>query len=283
MQPAARELQAALRLNPGDMDTLDDLAATYARAGRFNEQIALLKGALQRDPKNDHLAEGLLNAYLIEGKYNDAQALIDQHTFAPRHRTYTVRTEYRQLKYGMGTVAFNKGQYEQALKLFEAALTPPVSLGVDNFTDQSTPRIHYYIGRTLDALGRKDEARKAYEESAARADRIAGAVGTMNADTFYTLFSLDRLGRHQEAADLLKHFKALTADRIDSPDPGRRAATYYLAGLIDQYEGKSEQSRKMMEKAVQLKPDSIGPRFELRGDAIEPEAGKQAEARASSF
>lgn len=267
---AIPEMQVAVRLQPDDMDTLDDLGNIYARSGKFEEQIALIQSAYNRDPSNDHLAEGLLNANLIVGRYAAAQDIIDHHTFAPRHRTYTVRGEYRDLKYGMGTVAFNKGQYQDALKLFESALTPPVSLGVDNFTDQSTPRIHYAIGRTLEALGKKQEAQKAYEQSAAGADQLLGGVGTLTSENFYMLLSLDRLGRHQEAVTLMKQFKVVADSRVDSPDPSRRAAAYYLLGLIDQYHGRSQQSRAMMEKAVAIRSDFIGPRYELRGDAIRP-------------
>ncbi len=273
IEQAIPEMQVALKLKPGNMDTLDDLGSMYARTGRFDEQIALLRQAFVRDPSNDHLAEGLMNADLMEGRYQDAEAIVEHHTFAPRHRTYTVREEYRELEYGMGAAAFNKGDYERALKLFQSALTPPVSLGVDNFERQSTPRIHYYIGRTLDALGRIEDAKRAYEESASGVDHIVGSSDALSSDNFYMLLSLDRLGRHQQAVDLMKQFKAFADSRIDSPSPMIRAKSYYMFGQIDQYNGRSEEAKKMMAEAVQIKPDYIGPRYELRGDAIDPVAG----------
>ncbi len=267
---AIPQLQEALKIKPENMDTLDDLGSMYARTGRFDEQIALLKKAFARDPNNDHIAEGLLNADLMEGRYQDAEAIIDHHTFAPRHRTYTVREEYRALKYGMGAAAFNKGNYEDALKLFESALKPPVSLGVDNFEHQSTPRIHYYIGRTLDALGRKQEARLAYEDSASGADHLVGSSDSLSNENFYMLLSLDQLGRHPEAVELMKQFKSFADSRVESSNPMIRANSYYMFGQIDQYNGNREEARKMMSNAVQIKPDYIGPRYELRGDAIDP-------------
>ncbi|MBA2680577.1 MAG: tetratricopeptide repeat protein, partial [Ktedonobacteraceae bacterium] len=270
---AIPQLQAALKLKPENTDTLNDLGAMYARTGRFDEQVALLQAAYEHDRTNDSLAEGLLNAYLIQGKYQDAEALIQHHTFAPRHRTYTVREEYRELEYGMGAAAYNKGNYEQALKYFTAALTPPVSLGVDNFDHESTPRIHYYIGRTLDALGRKQEAKQAYEESASGVDHLVGGSDSLSSENFYMLLSLDRLGRHQQALELMRQFKSFADTRVDSSNAMYRAKSYYMYGQIDQYEGHSQEARKAMTQAVQIDPDYIGPRYELRGDAIDPIPG----------
>lgn len=267
---AIPQMQAALKVKPDNMDTLDDLGAMYARTGRFGEQITLLQKAFAQDQTNDHLAEGLLNADLMEGRYQDAEAIIDHHVFAPRHRTYTVRQEYRELKYGMGAAAFNKENYEQALTLFQAALRPPVSLGVDNFEHQSTPRIHYYIGRTLEALGRKQEAKQAYEDSAYGADHLTGSSDSLSSDNFYMLLSLDRLGRHQEAVELMKQFRSFAESRTDSSIPAYRATALYMLGLIDKYEGHPKQAQQKMTEAVQIEPDYIGPRYELRGDALDP-------------
>jgi tetratricopeptide (TPR) repeat protein len=68
VKDAIPQMQAALKVKPDNLDTLDDLGAMYAREGRFDEEIALLRSAFQRDPTNDHLAEGLMNADLMEGR-----------------------------------------------------------------------------------------------------------------------------------------------------------------------------------------------------------------------
>ncbi|MEO6828414.1 MAG: tetratricopeptide repeat protein, partial [Acidobacteriaceae bacterium] len=198
---------------------------------------------------------------------------VDQHTFQPVHRTYTLRDEYRALKYGMGAQAFNKGEYAQALKLFQSALKLPASLGMDDFEQQSTPRIHYYIGRTLDAMGRQQEAKQAYEESIRGVDQLTGGGSeTWTPENFFMVFSLQRLGRQQEAAALVKDFQTAAAARLDGEGGAAlyRARAHYLVGLIELYKGNTDEAKKQMEQAVQIEPDDIGPRFELRGDAINP-------------
>jgi tetratricopeptide (TPR) repeat protein len=279
---AIAELQKAVALKPHEMNTLDDLATTYARAGRFEEETALLRKALAADPANDHLAEGLLNAYLMEGKYQEAKSIIDDHTFAPRHRTYTVREEYRELNYGMGAVAFNKGDYAQALKLFQAALKPPVSLGVDNFELTSTPRADYYIGRTLEAMGRKEEAKQSYEHALRGIDQLTGDRDSWNSDNFYMVLSLERLGRHPQAQELSKHFSGFANTELDSTRITRRARAHYLLALVKKYNGQPEEARKLMMKAIRIEPDFLQPRYELRGDTIDPLESVHAGTEAST-
>lgn len=271
LEAAVPQLQKAVELNPDSADMLDDLSDLYARTGKFDEQEVLLQKAIARTPSNDRLVEGLLNAYLIQGKFQAAQEIIDHHTFLPVHRIYTLRDAYRALQYGQGAQAFHKGNYEQALALFRTALTPPTSLGMDTFEHQSAPRIYYYIGRTLDALGRKDEAKQAYQDSIRGIGELTGGGSdSWSPENFFMVFSLERLGRQQQAVNMVKQFETVVNSRADSENPQYRGRAYYLRGLIDEYRGNMDQAHKLMAQAIQTEPDYIGPRFELRGDAIDP-------------
>ena len=167
--------------------------------------------------------------------------------------------------------AFNKGDFAQALTLFQAALNPPANLGMDTFELQSTPRIYYYIGRTLDALGRKQEAKQAYQESIRGVDQLAGGGSdSWNPENFFMVLSLAQLGRQQQAAELLKQFQVFAQFRLDSPYQNRVASARYLLGLIDQYQGDPTQAQKEIQQSAQVEPDYIAPTFELRGDSINP-------------
>jgi tetratricopeptide (TPR) repeat protein len=268
---AIPQLQKAIEINPDNASAMNDLSNLYARNGKFDQQVALLQKAIVNSPNDDDLYEGLLDAYLLEGKFQAAQNIIDRHTFGPRHRTYRLRDEYRELEYGKGSEAFNKGDYQQALKMFQAALSPPASLGMDTFELQSTPRIYYYIGRALDVLGRKQEAEQAYRKSIRGVDQLAGGGSdSWNPENFFMVLSLKQLGRQQQAAELLKQFKVFAEFRLDSSYRDRVARARYLLGLIDKYQGDSAQARKQIEQSAQLAPDYIAPTFELRGDAIDP-------------
>ena len=243
---AAEQLEKAVSLKPEEPRTLDDLSSLYARAGRFDDQIALLRKALARSPHDDDLEMALLNAYLIKGRYQDADHIVSTYEFAPRHRSTVLRDEYRNLRYGMGAVAFNKGDYAQALQLFQSALKPPVSLGVDDFQFQSTPRAYYYIGRTLEAQGHKEEANNAYRESIRGIELLSGDRDSWNTENFYAVLSLEKLGHTTKAEDLIPHFDGFAKTEMDSSNPIRRGQARYLLALIAKNAGDDAKARKLM-------------------------------------
>lgn len=267
---AAAELEKAIELNPTHVRTFNDLSALYARAGRFDEQFALLSKALARSPADDDLAEGVLTANLIRGDYAGAQRLIESHPFTPRHRTYGLRDKYRVLCYGLGARAFRNGNFAEALRLFDAALAPPVSLGVDDFASQSSPRIEYYRGRGLEALGKSAGARQAYEKSASGSAQLSGDRDSWNSENFFMTLSLDRLGRSDEAAGLRKRFENFANGEAEDKSSHRRAEARYLLGLLRKQQGKAEEARRWMTQAAEALPDLLPARLELRGDALDP-------------
>jgi len=267
---ATQQLEKAIQLRPDHVDTFNDLSSIYASAGRFDDQIALIKKALLRSPANDDLTMALLNADLIKGRYDDADRIVRTHNFAPRHRSTILRDEYRNLRYGMGAVAFNRGDYAQALEIYQSALKPPVSLHLDDFQFQAAPRAYYYIGRTLEALGRKDEAASAYRQSTTGIDLLSGDRDSWNSENFFAVLSLERLGETDKAKDLLPRFEGFARTEMDYASPSPRGKARYLLALIEQNAGNGEMARKYMNDSLQALPDFLEPRYELRGDTIDP-------------
>ena len=270
VEKAAAELERATELNPAHVRTLNDLSNLYARAGRFDDQLALLNKALERSPKDDDLAEGVLTADLMKGRYDDAERMIATRQFAPRHRTYGLRDKYRLMRYALGAQAFNRGDYGQALEIFHSALTPPVSLGVDDFQFQSTPRVQYYIGRTLEALGKNAEAKQAFEKSVQGIEHLSGDRDSWSSDNFFMTLSLERLGRANEAAQLRTRFGDFAKSETDSTMAQRRAEARYLQGLILKRDSRPQEAADRMRQALDAQPDLLTARMELRGDVLDP-------------
>jgi tetratricopeptide (TPR) repeat protein len=269
VEQAAAQLERAIELKPEHVATLNDLSALYARAGRFERQLAVLEKALRLSPADDRLAEGVIAAYLATGQYDDAERLVATHRFAPRHRTYGLRDKYRVLRYGVAARAFARGDYAEALKRFQSALTPPVSLGMDDFSTQSSPRVQYYLGRTLDALGRGAEARQAYEKAVTGVPQLSGDRDSWNSENFFILLALDRLGRQAEADALVKRFENFASGERDSNISERSGEARYLLALAAKRAGRTEEARALIESALQAQPDLLAARLELRGDTLD--------------
>lgn len=266
VEKAAAELEAAVKLNPVHLGTVNDLSALYAKAGRFEDQLKVLRAALEHSPGDDDLAGSLLDAYLIRGDYTEAARLIDTHRFSPRHRAYTLRDQYRLLRVGSGSRAFNQGDYQQALALFESALAPPESLGVDDFAGQSSPRVEYYQGLALDALGRKAEARQAYERAASGVEHLSGDFDSWNSGNYFMVLSLARLGRADEAARLESRFAAFAGGEREGRRRNRRTDALYLLGLVEKRAGRAQAAQALFQSAVEISPEFLPAKMELRGD-----------------
>lgn len=270
LEMAAAELEKAVALNPSHIDTLDDLSTLYAKAGRFDEQLSLLERALERSPEDDNVAEGVLTANLIKGRYDAAEKLVASHRFEHRHRSYELRDKYRLLRYASGAAAFREGRYADAMKQFEAALHPPVSLGVDDFASQTSPQQEYYLGRVLEAQGKADLARGAYERGIAGMAHLWGETGSWSPENFYIVLALDRLGRREEASKLAEQFEKYARTQLDSRRPMRRVDSRYLLGLASARNGRMQEAGNLYEEAVAIQPDFLPARMQLRGDLLNP-------------
>jgi tetratricopeptide (TPR) repeat protein len=266
LDKAVGQLERAIELDQGHFRTINDLSSLYAKAGKFDEQLRVLRIALERSPGDDDLVDSVLTAHLVRGDYEEAEKLIGSHRFSPRHRTYTLRDKYRMMRAGAGSRAFNKGDYAQALSLFTAALSPPESLGVDDFAGQVSPRIEYYRGRALDGLGRAEEARQAYEKSTAGVAHLTGDRDSWSAENFFMVLSLERLGRRAEAERLRERFEAFGNGERNDRSMHQRAAALYLLGLVEKSKGRADESRRLISAAVEAVPDFLPARMELRGD-----------------
>ncbi len=266
--PAITHLERAVALDPSHMGTTNDLATLYARSARFDDERKLLQQALAQTSDQDDLMLRLLHADLVQGRYEEAEQIVTTHSFAPRHRDYQLRDEYRALKYAQGSRAFQKGDFALALKQLQAAENPPPSLGVDDFQFQSVPRLRYASGRILEALHRDPEAKQAYEQSVKDVDLTAGDRATYNDDTVFMLLALDRLGRKAESDDLRRRFESFAQSQLPLKRIHRQAEGHYLLAIAAQQKGDAKEALAQLQSAAAIEPDFLYPVFDLRGDAI---------------
>jgi len=141
---------------------------------------------------------------------------------------------------------------------------------VDDFASQTSPRAEYDIGRALEAQGKTAEAKAAYERAIAGVNRLTGDRDSWNGENFYMVLALEKLGRAEEAAKLVKHFQNFAETELESKTASYRAESHYLLALVKKHEGQAAEARKLIEEAVRIQPDNLAARLELRGDVIDP-------------
>jgi tetratricopeptide (TPR) repeat protein len=268
VEQSAAQLERAVELNPDHVRTRNDLSHLYARAGRFEEQLAVLGKALARSPGDDDLTEAVFTVKLLNGRYDEAERLIATHRFAPRHRSYGLRDKYRLMRYGMGARLFAKREFAGALEMFDSALQPPESLGTDDFESQALPVQQYFRGRALEGLGRPEDARKAYERAIQGMAQLSGDRDSWSPENFYMALALDKLGRKDEAAALEKRFEDFAAGEVNARNAQYRATAQYLLALIRKHQGRDRESAELLNGSLQAAPDYLPARLQSRGELL---------------
>ena len=110
-QPAFEELQKALQLNPGSIETYELLAFYYIIMGKKHEAVKIMEEAEQIDPLSPIVSQTLGNMYVFAGRYDDAIRQADK--VLEIHPTMRSAIEMKGWAVGM------KFGWDAALELFE--------------------------------------------------------------------------------------------------------------------------------------------------------------------
>ncbi len=122
----------------------------------------------------------------------------------------------------------------------------------------------------LDKSGDKARAKETFEKSIVGWDQLSGDRDSWNSENFYMALSLDRLGRHEGAQKMLQSMRNFARSQMDRRYRRHRAQARYLLALVEKKEGNFVEAERLFKEAVQLEPNMLGPRLELRRDVIDP-------------
>jgi tetratricopeptide (TPR) repeat protein len=145
---ALAALETAYAYAPFDRSLGYELAYQYAEAG--NPKALQLTDALTKADQTETVAQ----AYYIKGVYYDktgAKAEAIKSFDESIRANYNFMDAYRD----KGILLYDQKKYSQALKTFQLALT----------VSPATAEFHYWIGKTEQALGNKQEAKLAYQRA----------------------------------------------------------------------------------------------------------------------
>ena len=215
---AAREgYLKAMELDPADARLVAEYDQLRARLNDpLDERLAFLlekkEIVLQRDDASAALAS-LLN---LSDHPQEALELLLSRRFHPwEGGEGTVIRQFTHAKLLLGRKALAGGEAATALRHFQEATETPDSLGEKYHLLQAKADLNYWIGRSLLALGRTDEARRSLEMSAAeRGDFSEMAVTEHSGLSYYRGLSLRELGREAEAIAVFQDLLRFATERI---------------------------------------------------------------------
>ncbi|KPL09987.1 MAG: hypothetical protein AMS26_22095 [Bacteroides sp. SM23_62] len=245
-QKARTAYQAAIEADPSAGRAIVELGMINRELKMpLHEQIALFEDNIEIVRQYNQAVSQLVLLYIMTGRNSDALELLNNTHFNSWEGKYGIHQLWIQGNIKQGDSEFEKGNYKEALNYYEQSLLYPENLEVAEQPNTVHARKKYKIGKALDALGRKDEARGYYELV------IADRAEDGNAYQFYRAKAMEALKRKQEANEIyVGMLKALDGEVTSSS----RAVSLFTRSLALEGLGKKKDAEAERHKALDLNP-----------------------------
>ncbi len=158
----------AIAARPKDQTLYRDLADILLAANRRPEAIKVLESTPAEKLRRADVIIMLAQAYLDEQRYTDAIDLLESTPYFVNWEGQTITWDiFNKAHIERGQKRLADKDFKAALQDFEAALTYPANIGVGRSNKPQEAPAHYWRGKALEALGRLQDARSAWEQGAA--------------------------------------------------------------------------------------------------------------------
>jgi len=260
LQRARTAYEAAVEADPNAAVAIFELEAVYNGLNvPLEEIIAFLEKHLETVSKHDPSLKRLISGYVQTGRYKDALKWLSSHHFKSWEGRYDIHQYWVESHIKQGDLEFEAGNYEKALQHYQLSLTYPRNLEVGEQPHTIHARKRYKIGLALEALGRKKEARKMFEQV------VADNPSPESAYQYYRGKALEKLGRKKQARKVYEQLLAAVEGQSGienaelSPlemqfDPGRNpvALVHFKRALALEGLGRHAEAEKERRKALEL-------------------------------
>ena len=171
---AIAHYEKAIKCNPNDIPLYQNLGTIYIdNTQQYGRAIALLEPlVLQKKCNRADIISLLTRAYNFMGEYDKTIAMLSNDTYMNWEGRGSIYEIYTAAHAGKGEELFEKGNYEGAYKEFQVSIEYPMTLpGPGLTTDPVTARSRYWMGLSLEKLGKKEEAAKQWKLAAEETEK----------------------------------------------------------------------------------------------------------------
>ncbi len=211
----------------------------------YHEQISMFEDNIDVVLEYNQAVSQLILLYILTDRNSEALKLLNNTHFNSWEGKYGIHQLWIQGNIKQGDTEFEEGNFKEALSYYEQSLLYPDNLEVAEQPNTIHARKKYKIGKALEALGRKDEAREYYELV------IADKVEDGNAYQYYRAMAMEALKRKQEAKMIYeKMLEALDGDM----DASSNAVSLFTRSLALEGLGKKKEAKTARSKATELNP-----------------------------
>jgi len=123
------DIRRAISIDPSNWMYLRLLSDALVAGGRAAEVIPALESYYSANVSVFQIGDALVDAYIAEGRYKDAEAIVDSIVYLPFEGQRNSHEKYSYIKLRLAAEAVDSGKLDVAEKLVEEALLWPARLG----------------------------------------------------------------------------------------------------------------------------------------------------------
>jgi serine/threonine-protein kinase len=251
--------------HPDMLQSMNDLAIAYLKAGRLNDATPLLEETLMLtkaklgpdDPETLDTANNLAMAYSEAGRFNDAMPLLKETLKLAQAKLGPRQPRTLRFMQNLASAHYDAGRPNEALPLLEKALElRRVVLGPEH---PGTISSMHLLARTYRATGRFNQAIPLFEDTL----KLAKAkLGANHLDTLSTMnnlaFAYRDAGKLNEALQLFEATLKLKKTKL-GPDHPSTLSTMNNLGNIYRDAGRLSEAVPLLEESLELTKVKVGP------------------------
>jgi len=255
--------EAAVEANPNADRAVLELDLILQELNIPNlERLAMLESHREAVDGSDPLSGRLVSLYMQLGRYEDVLSVLTTHRFHSWEGRYGIHRYWIQCRIKLGDMAFEQGNYEEALGHYVQAMEYPDNLEAREQPGTIHARKRFKIGRTLSALGKKRDARAMFELV------LTDNPPHGNPYSYYQGLALQELGKHNLAREKFQRMLYELNQEPDHPESGpqshdnedggteiRKALLHFTRALALKGLGKTSDAAREMESALELNPE----------------------------
>ena len=273
MDEAYREINEAIRLNPGDHLYMEE-ADCYAAYMNLTpaDRIKNMEANTATIYSSDATATRYANLLVLEGRYDDAIKLLeDRHFHEAEASEINLHVQWADAHILRGRDKMTAGRTDEAVKDFLAAMDFPANL--ESVRDGKIALALYFLGEAMKKQGDAASARDYFSKLVDFESTRGWGTGEWPEITYFQAMAYKELGQAQKATEL---FSKLISDGMKAADakPPRaadlrsvqrrhdvirdRASGHYRQALGYLGLNQDSRAREQMRLVLKMDPSHIG-------------------------
>jgi tetratricopeptide (TPR) repeat protein len=271
VEKAIGYMKQAIMVNPAQPIWYSELESYYDLSkADFKECLTIMEKNLETVKKDITAPQSLVKLYNLNGEYDKAINLLDNHHFRTWEGGREIHRYYVDTHALKAIAEMKNNNNESALKHLNLALLYPENLEVGKpLNDDRNAMIYYLSGQVYDKMNNKRKAKESYKKSAEA--RNASQFGDL---IYFQAQSQKALGNSDESVTLcnrlIERGKSIIARRSAGPGIGVETASlqsktlaegYYLQALGYLGLGDTNKSQELLGETLKLYPNHLWAKY----------------------